>query len=67
MKKIIAKIDFELNGDSYIAGDEIKTTDYKVIAKLNEKGYIEPLTYKDLVLIKRELDNSKKIKKEEEL
>ena len=67
MKKIIAKIDFEANGESYIAGDEIKTTNYNAIVKLNEKGFIEPLTYKDLVLIKRELDNPKENKKEEVL
>lgn len=67
MKKIIARIDFKLNDKDYIAGDELFGLTYNEIVKLNEKGYIEPLTYKDLVLIKRELDNSKKIKKEEEL
>ena len=67
MKKIIARIDFELNDKDYIASDELFGLTYNEIVKLNEKGYIEPLTYKDLVLIKRELDNSKKIKKEEEL
>ena len=67
MKKIIARIDFKLNDKDYIASDELFGLTYNEIVKLNEKGYIEPLTYKDLVLIKRELDNSKKIKKEEEL
>jgi hypothetical protein len=60
MKKIIAKIDFEANGETYIAGDEIKNKNYEAIVKLNEKGYIEPLTYKDLVLIQRELKETKK-------
>lgn len=58
--KIIAKIDFVANNEQYIKGDEIKGLTYEQIVKLNEKGFIEPLTYKDLVLINREL-----IKKEE--
>ena len=56
MKKIIAKKDFEANGVFYIKGDEVKTRNYDAIVKLNEKGFIEPLDYKDLVLIKRELE-----------
>lgn len=55
--KIIAKIDFIANNVQYIKGDEIKGLNYNQIVKLNEKGFIEPLTYKDLVLIKRELEN----------
>ena len=57
MKKLIAKKDFEANGISYIKGDEVKTRNYESIVKLNEKGFIEPLDYKDLVLIKREIEN----------
>ena len=64
MKKIIAKVNFVLNGVSYITGDEIHDLTYNQIAKLNEKGFIQPLAYEDLVLIKRELDNPK-FKKEE--
>ena len=60
MKKVIAKIDFTTNNEQYIVGDEINDLSYKQIVKLNEKGFIEPLTYKDLVLIKRELENPKK-------
>lgn len=65
MKKLIAKKDFTANGVNYIEGDEIKTSNYESIVKLNEKGFIAPLSYKDLVLIKRELDNPKTLKKEE--
>lgn len=61
MKKIIARINFTTDTDSYIKGDEIKNLTYEQIVKLNEKGFIESLTYEDLILIKREL----KIKKEE--
>lgn len=67
MKKFIAKKDFSANGINYIEGDEIKTKNYQAIVELNEKGFIEPLTYKDLVLIKRELDNPKLKKEEGEL
>ena len=63
MKKLVAIKDFVANGKEYIEGDEIKTDNYEAIVKLNEKGFIEPLSYKDLVLIKRELD-SKNMKEE---
>lgn len=59
MKKVIAKIDFTSNIGNYVAGDEIKDLTYEQIVKLNEKGFIEPLAYKDLVLIKRELNKKK--------
>lgn len=59
MKKLIAKKDFTIGNKSFIVGDEIKTTNYEAIVALNEKGFIEPLTYKDLVLIKRELEEVK--------
>lgn len=62
--KIIAKVDFTSNIGNYIKGDEITGLNYNQIVKLNENGLIEPLEYKDLVLIKRELE--KPNKKEEE-
>ena len=66
MKKIIAKVDFTTNIGDYIAGDEITGLSYEQIVKLNEQGFIEPLEYKDLVLIKRELNNPKKESKNKE-
>ena len=57
--KIIAKKDFTSNIGDFIKGEEIKGLSYEQIVKLNEKGFIEPLSYKDLVLIKRELNNKK--------
>lgn len=60
MKKIVAKIDFTANNEKFIAGDELKNFTFEQIVRLNEMGFIEPLEYKDLVLIEREL------KKEEE-
>jgi hypothetical protein len=59
MKKVIAKIDFIADDNEYISGDEIKGLRYNQIVRLNEKGFIEPLSYKDLVLIKREIENKK--------
>ena len=64
--KIIAKVDFTTNIGNYIKGDEIKGLNYNQIVKLNEQGLIEPLDYKDLVLIKRELEQQKKLFKKEE-
>ncbi len=57
--KIIAKIDFSTNKGNFIKGDEITELTYDQIIKLNEKGFIEPLSYKDLVLIERELKSVK--------
>lgn len=54
--KIIASKDFTSNIGNFIKGDELKNLTYEQIVKLNEQGLIEPLTYKDLVLLKRELE-----------
>ena len=67
MKKLVAKKDFILDGNSYIVGDEIQVKDISVIKRLNEKGFIEPLDFKELVILERELKNPIKtfIKEEE--
>lgn len=59
MKKVIAKTDFTIGNNKYIKGDEINGLNMQQIVKLNEKGFIEPLYYKDLVLIERELNKKK--------
>ena len=59
--KIIAKKDFSTNIGDYVKGDEVKGLTYEQIAKLNEKGFIESLSFKDLVLIKRELEKEEKL------
>ena len=69
MIKIIAKKDFTRKGEPLFAGDEIKVNSVEELVKLNEKGFIEPLTFKEIVQFKKELENPKndfKIKKEEE-
>lgn len=60
--KTIAKINFSLNGKYYIKGEELKDIPYSMLVKLNELGYIEPLKYEDLVLLK----NTKKENNKEE-
>ena len=59
MKEVIAKKDFILNDKSYIVGDKIDIKDINVITALNEKGFIEPLEYKDLVVLERKLKEKK--------
>ena len=67
MKKLIAKKDFIVDGIAFIKGDEVNIKDIVTIRKLNEKGFIEPLNFKELVIIERELKNpTKSYKKEEE-
>ena len=69
MIKIIAKKDFTRKGEPIFAGDELKVNTVEELVKLNEKGFIEPLTLKEIVQFKKELENPKddfKIKKEEE-
>ena len=69
MIKIIAKKDFTRKGEHIFANDEIEVNSVEEIVKLNEKGFIEPLTFKEIVQLKKELENPKtdfKIKKEEE-
>lgn len=60
--KIIAKTNFSLNGRFYIKGEELKDIPYSMIVKLNELGYIEPLKYEDLAMLK----NAKKEKNKED-
>ena len=67
MKKLIAKKDFTIDGIPFVIGDEVNVKDIGIVRKLNEKGFIEPLDFKELVIIERELKSpSKSYKKEEE-
>lgn len=69
MIKIIAKKDFTRKGEPIFAGDEVIVNNVEELVKLNEKGFIEPLTFKEIVQFKKELENPKndfKIKEEEE-
>ena len=49
MKAIKVKHDFSVDGKFYFTGDVIEDKiKYETLVKINEKGYIEPLTLKDL-------------------
>ena len=60
MKEIKVKKDFSLNGKYYFEGDNITKISYEDLVKINEKGFIEPLTLKELLQYK----NKKEIKEE---
>ena len=46
--KPIAKKDCQINGVFYTKGDEIKVDNIEQLSKLNERGFIEPLTQKEI-------------------
>ena len=65
MKPIKAKILCSYKGTWYEAGDEIKVETKEDLVKLNEKGFIEPLTFKDIQNFGKE-EPTKIFRKEEE-
>ena len=67
MKPIKCIKDFTYNEKYYFKNDIIAPTEdnFEMIKKLNEKGFIEPLTLKELFEIKETI-NKTKFKKEEE-
>ena len=46
--KPIAKIDCKINDTYYTKGDEIKVENIEQLNKLNERGFIEPLSQKEI-------------------
>ena len=46
--KPIAKVNCKINNTFYDKGDEIKVDTIEQLVKLNEKGFIEPLTPKQI-------------------
>lgn len=68
MKLTIQK-NFVLNGVYYFENDEIepdKIGTIKDISRLNENGFIKPLSLKELIKLESEMKQPKKINKEEE-
>lgn len=61
MKQVVAKKDFIANNKHYIKGDVIEGYTIRQIKILNEQGFIEPLTYEDLVLIERQIKEGEKL------
>lgn len=66
MKPIKAKIDFFHKNIFYGAGDEVKVETKEELVKLNEKGFIEPLDYKDIQNFGKKEEPKKIFRKEEE-
>ena len=67
--KLIIQRDFVLNGEYYFENDEIepnKIGTIQDISKLNENGFIKPLSLKELLQLEKELKQPNKINKEEE-
>lgn len=65
MKPIKAKVLFSHKGIWYEAGDEVKVETKEELVKLNEKGFIEPLTFKDIQNFGKEEPKKIFIKEEE--
>ena len=65
MKPIKAKILCSYKGTWYEAGDEINVETKEDLVKLNENGFIEPLTFKDIQNFGKE-EPKKIFRKEEE-
>lgn len=63
MKPIKARILFSHKGTWYEKGDEVKVETKEELVKLNEKGFIEPLTFKEIENFEKE--ETKKRKEEE--
>lgn len=63
MKPIKARILFSHKGIWYEKGDEVKVETKEELVKLNEKGFIEPLTFKEIENFGKE--ETKKRKEEE--
>lgn len=67
--KLIIQRDFVLNGVYYFENDEIepnKIGTIQDIARLNENGFIKPLSLKELIKLESEMKQPKKLNKEEE-
>lgn len=59
MKLLKVKNTFSLNGTIYEKNDEIECEKLKIeeIIRLNEKGFIEPLTRKEIISLTKEKEN----------
>lgn len=66
--KLIASKSFNLNGVFYEAGNEVTVASKEELIRLNEKGFVEPLTPKQIQDFGKEPKETRtpKIVKEEE-
>lgn len=58
--KIIAKKDFTINGRYYSENDEVDVKDIQELIVINEKGFIEPLTRKEISQFQKQLMKEEK-------
>ena len=66
MKPIKAKVLCSYKGTWYEAGDEIKVETKEDLVNLNEKGFIEPLEFKDIQNFGKKEEPKKIFRKEVE-
>lgn len=66
MKPIKAKINFFYKDIYYGVGDEVKVETKEDLVRLNEKGFIEPLEFKDIQNFGKKEESKKIFRKEEE-
>lgn len=66
MKPTKAKIDFFYKEIFYSAGDEVEVKSKEDLIRLNEKGFIEPLKFKDIQNFGKKEEPKKIFRKEEE-
>ena len=64
--KLIAKKNFELGGIFYEAGNEVEVKSKDILVRLNEKGFIESLTPKQIQDFGKEPRFERRIEKKEE-
>lgn len=64
--KPIAKITFSYNGIIYEKGEEVKIETIQELVRLNEKGFIEPLSAKEVQNFGKKEESKKIFRKEEE-
>ena len=64
--KPIAKIDCKINDVFYTKGDEIKVENIEQLNKLNERGFVEPLSQKEIQNYFNRQEEKKIFRKEEE-
>lgn len=52
--KIIANKEFTLNGEYYSENDEVEVKNVDELITLNEKGFIKPLTRKEILQFRKQ-------------
>lgn len=60
MKSIKAKKNFEIGGKYFFENDEVHINNISIIKTLNEKGFIEPLTLKEIIQLEKEINKEAK-------